>query len=170
MAEAKASSELSYEAITQQIAYLMCAVANQVKPEPTKPSGCLGFKSNENNKYSSNTWSRGPSIIERPWLVGDVGELDIAGENALLPDKGIPLLSGPTSQICKPRKKAKFKWPTGGRKHNPPILSQWQPGRNPHPQENWEQQRLRLIPIIITLTPGLGYCVEQMRLMLKLMG
>ena len=32
MAEAKASSEPSYEAITQQIAYLMSAVANQVNP------------------------------------------------------------------------------------------------------------------------------------------
>ena len=57
-AEAKASSEPSYEAITQQIAYLMSAVANQVKPEPTKPSGHLRIKSNENNKYSSNTFQR----------------------------------------------------------------------------------------------------------------
>ena len=56
LAEAKANSEPSYEAITQQIAYLMSAVANQVKPEPTKPSGHLGFKSNETNKYSSNTF------------------------------------------------------------------------------------------------------------------
>ena len=29
------------------------------------------------------------SMIERTWLAGDVGEQDIAGENALLPDKGI---------------------------------------------------------------------------------
>ena len=58
LAEAKASSEPSYEAIAQQIAYLMSAVANQVKPEPTKPSGHLGFKSNENNKYSSNMFQR----------------------------------------------------------------------------------------------------------------
>ena len=58
LAEAKASSEPSYEAITQQIAYLMSAVANQVHPEMTKTSGCLGFKSNENNKYSSNMFQR----------------------------------------------------------------------------------------------------------------
>ena len=58
LAEAKASSEPSYEAITQQIAYLMSAVANQVKPEPTKSSGCPEFRSNENNKYSSNTFQR----------------------------------------------------------------------------------------------------------------
>ena len=33
LAEGKACSKPSYEAITQQIAYLMSAVANQVKPE-----------------------------------------------------------------------------------------------------------------------------------------
>ena len=56
LAEAKSNSEPSYEAITQQIAYLISAVVNQVKPESTKPSGCLGFKSNETIKYSSNTF------------------------------------------------------------------------------------------------------------------
>ena len=55
LAESKTSSEPSYEAITQQIAYLMSAVAKQVMPEPNKPSGCLEFKPNETNKYSSNT-------------------------------------------------------------------------------------------------------------------
>ena len=58
LAEAKASSEPSYEAITQQIAYLMSAVANQVHPELTKTGGHPGFKSNENNKYSSNMFQR----------------------------------------------------------------------------------------------------------------
>ena len=58
LAEVKTSSELSYQAITQQIAYLISAVANQGKPELTKPSGCLGFKPNEINKYSSNTFPR----------------------------------------------------------------------------------------------------------------
>ena len=58
LAEAKASSEPSYEAITQQIAYLMSAVDNQVNLEPTKPSGHLGFKPNGNNKYSSNAFQR----------------------------------------------------------------------------------------------------------------
>ena len=58
LAEAKTNSEPSYEAITQQIAYLMSALANQIKPEPTKPSGYPGFKSNETNKYSSNTFHR----------------------------------------------------------------------------------------------------------------
>ena len=38
-------------------------------------------------------------MIERTCLVRDVGELDIAGENGQLPDKDIPFLPGPTSQI-----------------------------------------------------------------------
>ena len=58
LAEAKVGSEPSYEAITQQIAYLMSAVANQVNPELTKPSGWLRFKPTGNNKYSSNAFQR----------------------------------------------------------------------------------------------------------------
>ena len=58
LAETKASSEPSYEAIAQQIAYLMSAVANQTNPKPTKNSGCLGFKPNGNSKYSSNMFQR----------------------------------------------------------------------------------------------------------------
>ena len=58
LAEAKASSKPSYEAITQQIAYLMSTVANQVNPEQTETSGHLGFKPNGNNKYSSNMFQR----------------------------------------------------------------------------------------------------------------
>ena len=64
LAEAKASSEPSYEAIIQQIAYLMSAVANQVNPELTKPSVHLGLISNGNNKYSSNMFQR-PSATKR---------------------------------------------------------------------------------------------------------
>ena len=58
LAETKASSQPSYEAITQQIAYLMSAIANQTNPNPTKTSVCLGFKPNGNGKYSSNTFQR----------------------------------------------------------------------------------------------------------------
>ena len=58
LAEAKASSEPSYEAITQQMAYLMSAVANQTNPDQAKTSGCLGFKPNGSSKYSSNTFQR----------------------------------------------------------------------------------------------------------------
>ena len=58
LAKSKVSSEPSYEAITQQIVYLMSAVVKQVMPEPTNPAGCLGFKPNETNKYSSNASQR----------------------------------------------------------------------------------------------------------------
>ena len=58
LAEAKASSEPCHEAITQQKAYLMSAVANQANPDQAKTSGHLGFKPNWNSKYSSNMFQR----------------------------------------------------------------------------------------------------------------
>ena len=57
-AEKKASSEPLHEAITQQKAYIMSAVANQTNPNLTKTSGHTGFKSNGNGKYPSNTFQR----------------------------------------------------------------------------------------------------------------
>ena len=86
LAEAKASSEPSYEAITQQIAYLMSAVDNQVNPELTKPSRHLGFKPNGNNKYSSNTFQRSKHNRKNMtcWGCGGTGH---AGENVPLQDK-----------------------------------------------------------------------------------
>ena len=42
-----------------------------------------------------------------------MGEPDIAGENAPLPDNGIPSFQAQLPKF-EPRKKAKFKWPTGG--------------------------------------------------------
>ena len=58
LAEKKASSKPSYEAIMQQIAYLMSAVANQTNPNPTKTSEHTGFKPNGNGKYPSNTFQK----------------------------------------------------------------------------------------------------------------
>ena len=58
LTETKISSEPSYEAITQQMAYLMSVVANQTNPNPNKTSGCQGFKPNGNSNYSSNTFQR----------------------------------------------------------------------------------------------------------------
>ena len=43
---AKSKAISTYKAITQQIAYLMSAVAKLVTPELAKPSGCLGLKPN----------------------------------------------------------------------------------------------------------------------------
>ena len=42
-----------------------------------------------------------------------MGELDIAGENAPLPAREYPSFQAQLPKF-KPRKKAKFKWPTGG--------------------------------------------------------
>ena len=56
--EKKASSEPSYEVITQQIAYLISAVANQTNLNPTKTHGCAGFKPTGNGNYPSNTFQR----------------------------------------------------------------------------------------------------------------
>ena len=53
-----ASSEPSYEANMQQIAYLMSAVTNQTNPNLNKNGGCTGFKSNGNGKYPSTTFQR----------------------------------------------------------------------------------------------------------------
>ena len=58
LAGTKASSEPSYEAITQQIAYLMSAVANQTNLYLTKSGGYPGFKHNGVSKYSPNTFQR----------------------------------------------------------------------------------------------------------------
>ena len=53
-----ASSEPSYVAIMQQIAYLMSAVTNQTSLNLNKNGGCVGFKSNGNGKYPSTTFQR----------------------------------------------------------------------------------------------------------------
>ena len=53
-----ASSEPSYDAITQQIAYLMSAVTNQTNQNLSKNGGCMGFKSNGKGKYPSTTFQR----------------------------------------------------------------------------------------------------------------
>ena len=51
-----ASSEPSYEAITQQIAYLMSAVTYQTNQNLNKNGGHTGSKSNGNGKYPSTTF------------------------------------------------------------------------------------------------------------------
>ena len=53
-----ASSEPSCEVITQQIADLMSAVANQMSLNPNKNGGHKGFKSDGNGKYPSTTFQR----------------------------------------------------------------------------------------------------------------
>ena len=54
-----ASSDQSYEALTQQIAYLVSAVTNQNNQNLSKNNGCNGTKSsNGNGQYSSTKFQR----------------------------------------------------------------------------------------------------------------
>ena len=85
LAETKAGSEPSYEAIKQQIANLMSAVTNQASPNLTKSSGHLGFKHNGTSKYSPNTFQR-TKCDKKNMICWGCGEPDIVRENAPLPD------------------------------------------------------------------------------------
>ena len=58
------SSEPSYEAIMQQIVYLMSAVTNQTNSNLNKNGGCAGFKSNRNGKCPP-LHSKDPRRIKR---------------------------------------------------------------------------------------------------------
>ena len=51
-----ASSEPSYKAITQKVAYLMSAVTHQTNQNLNKNGGHMGSKSNGNDKYPSTTF------------------------------------------------------------------------------------------------------------------
>ena len=78
-----ASSESSYKAIMQQIAYLMSAVANQTSPNPNKSGGCMGCKSNGNDKYPSTTFQRPKQDRKNMtcWGCGGTGHRDNANVN-----------------------------------------------------------------------------------------
>ena len=97
LAGKKASSEPSYEAITQQIAYLMSAIANQTSPNPTKTSGHLGFKPNGNDKYSSNTFQR-PKHDRKNMTCWGCGRTRHSWRKCSTPRQGNTFLLGPTSQ------------------------------------------------------------------------
>ena len=111
LAEAKASSEPSYEAITQQIAYLISAVANQVNPEQTKTSGCLGFKPNGNNKYSSHMFQR-PKYDRKNMNCWGCGGTRHSWRMLHSQTREYPFFQSQPPKF-KPRKKAKFKWLIG---------------------------------------------------------
>ena len=128
--EKKASSEPSYEVIMQQIAYLMSAVANQTNPNPSKTSGCTGFKSNRNGKYPSNTFQR-PKYDRKNmtcWRCGVVGH---SWRECSTPRQGNNLPFRPNPSNLNPANRPKFKWPTGGGIPTSNPLP-GQPGRRPH--------------------------------------
>ena len=89
------SSEPSYEAIMQQIAYLMSAFANQANPNLNKNSGCMGFKSNGNGKYPFTTIQRSKKDKKNMtcWECGGSGH---SWRECSTPHKGIIFLLDPT--------------------------------------------------------------------------
>ena len=95
--EKNVSSKPSYEAIMQQIAYLMCAVANQTNLNPTKTGGHTGFKPNGNSKYPSNTFQRPKHNRKNMTCWGCGGTGHSWRECSTLRDEGIisPLDSNP---------------------------------------------------------------------------
>ena len=97
LAEANASSEPSYEAIIQQIAYLMSAVVNQTNPNQTKTSGHLGFKPNGNGKYSSNMFQR-PKCDRKNMTCWGCGGTRHSWREGSTPRQRNTFLLGPTSK------------------------------------------------------------------------
>ena len=69
-----ASSDPSYEVLTQQIAYLISAVTNQTYQNSSKNNGCNGSKSsNGNGKYSSTKSQRPKREGMKCWGCGGAG-------------------------------------------------------------------------------------------------
>ena len=94
-----ASSEPSYEMLTQQIAYLMSAVTNQTNQNLSKNNGCNGSKSsNGNGKYLSTKFQR-PKRDRKDMKCWDVGVQDIVGQSVPHPGKGIISLLNPLIRI-----------------------------------------------------------------------
>ena len=100
----------------------MSAVAKQVMPEPTKPSGLLGFKPNETNKYSSNTPQR-PKCDQKNMTCWGCGGTGHSWRECSTPRQGNTLPFRPNLSNANPvrRQNLNGQW---GRKTNPPILSQ----------------------------------------------
>ena len=122
LAETKASSEPSYEAITQQIAYLLSAVANQTNPNPTKTSGHLEFKPNENGKYSSNTFQR-PKCHRKNMTCWRCGGTRHSWRECSTPRQGTTLTFRPNLPDLNPGRRPNLNGQQG-EEHQPPILSQ----------------------------------------------
>ena len=122
LAKSKASSEPSYKAITQQIAYLMSAVANQVMPELTKPSRHPGFKPNETNKYSSNMSQR-PKCDPKNMTCWGCGGTRHSWRECSTSRQGNTLPFRPNFPNVNSGRRQNFNGQQG-RKINPPIPSQ----------------------------------------------
>ena len=120
--EKKASSKPSYEVITQQIAYLMSAVANQTNLNSTKTGGHTGFKPNGNGKYPSNTFQR-PRHDRKNMTCWGCGETGHSWRECSTPRQGNNLPFRPNAPNSNPGNRPNLSSPQV-RKSKPPILSQ----------------------------------------------
>ena len=82
-----ASSEPSFEAITQQITYIMSAVTNQTNQNLNKNGGCTEFKSNGNGKYPSTTFQR-PQRDKKNMTCGGCGGSGCSWRECSTPRQG----------------------------------------------------------------------------------
>ena len=118
-----ASSEPSYEALTQQIAYFMSTVTNQTNQNLSKSNGCNGPKSNNGNGKYSYTMFQKPNRGRKDMKCwGCVGsgyswrEFSMCRQGNNLPFK-------PNNQNQNQSDGQNLNGQQGG-KHNPSILSQ----------------------------------------------
>ena len=115
-----ASSDPPYEALTQQIAYLMSAITNQ---NLSKSNGCNGSKpSNGNGKYSSTKFQR-PKRDRKDIKCWEGGGTGHSWRECSTPRQGNNIHFKPTHQNQNQNNGQNLngQW---GRKCNPPILSQ----------------------------------------------
>ena len=123
LAESKASSKPSYEAITQQIAYLMSAVAKQVMPELTHPSRHPGFKPNETNKYSSNAFQR-PKHNQKNMTCWGCGGTGHCWRECSTPCQGNTLPFRPNFSNTNPARRQNVNGQQGKENQSPPCDNQ----------------------------------------------
>ena len=121
-AETKFSSEPSYETITQQITYLMSAVANQTNPNPIKTSGFPGFKPSGNGKYPSNTFPR-PKHDRKNMTCWGCWGTGHRWRECSTPRQGNTLPFRPNLPNSNPESRPNLNGQQG-RKQQPPVLSQ----------------------------------------------
>ena len=94
-----ASSEPSYEALTQQIAYLMSAITNQTNQNSSKNNGCNGSKSsNGNGKYSSSKFQK-PKRDRKDMKCWGCGGSGHSWRECSTPRQGNNLPFKPTNQV-----------------------------------------------------------------------
>ena len=131
----EASSEPSYEAFTQQIAYLMSMVTNQTNKNLSKSNGCNDSKSsNGNGKYSYTKFQRSKTDKKgmKCWKFGGSGH---SWRKCSTPRQGNNLPFKPKNQNQNQNNGQNLN-SQQVEETQPPILSPSCPGRN--------QQKLRI--------------------------